>query len=133
IGSTTAVSLKNLLTETGVNADLVLVKSSEEGFQALNEAKIDAFSADQVVLIGLAMASARPRDYRVSPDLFTYEPFALAVRKNDSDFRLVADTVIARLYRTGNIFQIHDKWFGQFAKQRSSAFQALIQINAIPE
>ena len=109
------------------------MKSAEEGFQALNKEKIDAFSADQVVLIGLAMLSNRPQEYRVAPDLFTYEPFALAVRKNDSDFRLVADSVIADLYRTGKIFPIYDKWFGQFAKQRSSAFQALTQINAIPE
>ncbi|MCK5680086.1 hypothetical protein KAI46_04670 [bacterium] len=66
-------------------------------------------------------------------DLFSYEPFALAVRKNDSDFRHIADSVISRLYRSKDILTVYDKWFGKFSNRRSSAFEALIMINAIPE
>lgn len=131
--STTAAALKTLLEETGVEAEVVLTKSSEEGFRALNKKKIDAFASDQVVLIGLAIASGQPKSYHVSPNLFSYEPLALALRRNDADFRLEADSVITGLYRSEKILEIYDKWFGLFAKQRSSAFQALTKINAIPE
>ncbi|OEU70597.1 MAG: hypothetical protein BA863_00425 [Desulfovibrio sp. S3730MH75] len=132
-GSTTTEALRKLLEETAVKAEIVPMKSSKEAFNALNKGKIDAFASDQVVLIGLAFISGHPESYTVFSDLFTYEPLALAVRKNDSDFRLVADSVISNLCRTGEIFNIYDKWFGQFAKQRSAAFDALIQINKIPE
>jgi ABC-type amino acid transport substrate-binding protein len=107
--------------------------SAEEILEALNKGEIDAMAADQVVLIGLALTSGNPGNYSVLPDLFSYEPFALAVRRNDADFRLVADRVIAELYRTGKIMDIYDRWFGVFAKQRSTAFEALIQLGAIPE
>src|SRR5210317_785011 len=132
-GTTTAENLKKLLEEAQTKAEIVLMDSSAEALEALNKEEIDAIAADQVVLIGLALTSGKPGNYSVLPDLFSYEPFALAVRRNDADFRLVADGVIADLYRTRKILDIYDRWFGVFAKQRSTAFDALIQLSATPE
>ena len=132
-GTTTAVNLKKMLKDTGTEAEIVLLGSAAEGLKALQDKKIDAFSGDQVVLIGMALTSENPGDFKILSDLFTFGPFALAVRRNDADFRLVADRVISKLYRDKEILKIYDKWFGQFAARRSSAFEALIQLNAIPE
>lgn len=132
-GTTTAENLKKLLEEAQTKAEIVLMNSSAEALEALNKEEIDAIAADQVVLIGLALTSGNPGNYSILPDLFSYEPFALAVRRNDADFRLVADRVIADLYRTRRILKIYDRWFGVFAQQRSSAYDALIQLSAIPE
>jgi ABC-type amino acid transport substrate-binding protein len=132
-GTTTEANLKKLLKEAQTKADVVLMNSSAEALEALNKEEIDAIAADQVVLIGLALTSGNPGNYTVLPDLFSYEPFALAVRRNDADFRLVADRVIADLYRTRKILDIYDRWFGVFAQQRSTAYNALIQLGATPE
>jgi ABC-type amino acid transport substrate-binding protein len=132
-GTTTADSLKELFKETGVAADIVMFNTIREGVAALEERKIDALAADQVVLIGQALAAANPENFSILPNSFTYEPLALAVRRNDADFRLVADRVIAHLFRTKEIIPIYDRWFGKFSSRMPSAFQALIQINAIPE
>ena len=132
-GTTTEVNLQKLLKEAQTKAEVILMDSSAEALEALNKEEIDAIAADQVVLIGLALTSGNPGNYTVLPDLFSYEPFALAVRRNDADFRLVADRVIADLYRTRKILDIYDRWFGVFAQQRSSAFDAMIQLGTIPE
>jgi glutamate/aspartate transport system substrate-binding protein len=132
-GTTTAKALEKLLADAQVTADIVFVKSKEEALKALRKGDIDAFAADQVVLIGMALISGQPESFTILPDLFSYEPLALALRRNDADFRLVADRVISELYRSKKILKIYDRWFGAFAKQRSSAFDALIQLNAIPE
>jgi len=131
--TTTAVALKKLLQETSTDAEIVLLNSSAEGLSALKKEKIDVFSADQIVLIGLALSIDNPDSFSILPDLFSFEPFAFAVRRNDADFRLIADRVISRLYRTRQILKIYDKWFGKFSAKRTSAFDALIQINATPE
>lgn len=131
--TTTIVELEKLFKDTQTSAETVILKSSAEGLKALKEGKIDAFAADQVVLIGLALEADKPGDFSILPDLFSYEPFALAVRKNDSDFRQVADSVISGLYRSKEILKIYDKWFSEFSSRRSAAFEALIMINAIPE
>ena len=132
-GTTTIVALEELLQGTKTSADIVLLNSTAEGLKALKEKTIDAFAADQVVLIGLAMAADDPKMYTLFRDLFSYEPFALAVRRNDADFRLVADRAISELCRSKEIRTIYDKWVGAFSAARPSAFEALITINAIPE
>ena len=132
-GTTMADSVKELFKETGVVADIVMLNATSEGVKALEEGKIDALAQEQVVLIGQALKAANPENFSILPNLFTYESFALAVRRNDADFRLVADRVISHLFRTKEIVQIYKKWFGEFSSTIPTAFQALIQINAIPE
>lgn len=132
-GTTTAQALKELFQETSTEADIVLFKSAASGFDALIKENIDVFSSDQVVLIGLVLTADDPNNFTILPDLFTFEPFALAVRRNDADFRLVADRVISDLYRSKKILEIYDKWVGAFTGQRLPIYDAMIQLNATPE
>jgi ABC-type amino acid transport substrate-binding protein len=131
--STTYTALKELFQDPEITADIVLVESRAEGLKALEEGKVDAISADQVVLIGMALKSGNPESFSILPSLISYEPFALAVRRNDADFRLEADRVLSRLYRSKKIMPIYFKWFGLFSSQIPPAFEAVIQISAIPE
>jgi len=132
-GTTTHAALKELFQDAEINAEIVLVDSTADGLKSMEAGKIDAISADQVVLIGLALDTGKPQNYSILPNLISYEPFALAVRRNDADFRLVADRVISQLYRTKKIVPIYNKWFGQFSSQMPTAFEAVIAINATPE
>ena len=100
---------------------------------ALKNGEVDAFSSDQVVLIGLVLTSESKGDYFVSSELFSFEPFALAVRRNDADFRLIADRVLSQLNRSGQINEIYRRWFGAFSKTRPIMLEALYQLNATPE
>ena len=132
-GTTTAVRLKELFRETSTDAEIVLLNSAAEGLNELKKENIDAFSSDQVVLIGLVSTADNPDNFSILSDLFSFEPFALAVRRNDADFRLIADRVISHLYQSSQILPIYDKWFGKFSIRRPSLFEALIKLNATPE
>ena len=132
-GTTTYTALKELFDDSEIKAEIILVKTTADGLSALRNGKIDAISADQVVLIGLALKSGRPENFSILPSLISYEPFAFAVRRNDADFRLEADRVISYLYRSKKIMQIYNKWFGQFSSQMPTALKALISMNATPE
>ncbi|MEA1945778.1 MAG: hypothetical protein U9N83_00580 [Thermodesulfobacteriota bacterium] len=72
-------------------------------------------------------------NFVIKSEVFSFEPFALAVRRNDADFRLVADRVISDLYRSKKILEIYDKWIGKFTRQRPPIFDAMIRLNATPE
>lgn len=132
-GTTTAVAIKKLFQETETNVDFVLMDSSADALDALRKEEIDIFSADQVVLIGLVSTAEDSTHFSILPDMFSYEPFSLAVRRNDADFRLIADRTIAHLFRTEQIRTIYDKWLGGFSNSAPSAFEVLVQLNAIPE
>jgi glutamate/aspartate transport system substrate-binding protein len=131
--TTTAVVLKGLIQDTSTNAEVVLFRSAKEGIEALQNKKIDAFSSDQVVLVGIVSKASDPRDFVIDSNVFSFEPFALAVRRNDADFRLVADRVISDLYRSKKIIEIYDKWIGKFIGLRMPIYDAMIQLNATPE
>ena len=131
--TTTEIALKKLIRETSTDAEVVLFNSAQESINALRQKKIDAFSSDQIVLIGLALEEHDPMDFAVKSDIFSFEPFALAVRRNDADFRLVADRVISELYRSRKILEIYDKWIGKFTRKRLPIFDAMIKLNATPE
>ena len=132
-GTTTAAALNKLIEETSTNAQIILFNSAKESIAALRKNKIDAFASDQVVLIGLALKENDPKDFVIKSEVFSFEPFALAVRRNDADFRLVADRAISELYRSRKIIQIYDRWIGKFAPKRLPIFDAMIQLNTTPE
>lgn len=131
--TTTAVSLKNLLQETSTKAEIVLFDSAEDGVDALRKKEIDAYAADQIVLIGIVSTAQDGMKFAIAPTVFSFEPFAFAVRRNDADFRLAADRAISDLCRSEKIFEIHDKWVGEFTGQRLPIFEAMVQLNATPE
>ncbi len=131
--TTTEVALKKLIQDTSTDAELVLFNSANESIDALRKKKIDAFSSDQIVLIGLALKEPEPMSFVIKSEVFSFEPFALAVRRNDADFRLVADRVISELYRSEKILEIYDKWIGKFTGKRLPIFDAMVKLNATPE
>ncbi|MFC1824875.1 amino acid ABC transporter substrate-binding protein [Thermodesulfobacteriota bacterium] len=131
--TTTAVVLKKLIQDTKTDSEIVLFNETKEGIDALRKKKIDAFSADQVVLIGIASTAPDSMNFMIHPNVFSFEPFALAVRRNDADFRLAADRAISDLYRSEKILEIYDKWIGKFTGQRLPIFNVMIQLNATPE
>jgi len=131
--TTTVEALKSALKETLTDAEIVLADSAAQGFNMLREGEVAAYSSDQVVLIGLLLTSENPKRYGVSEKVFSFEPFALAVRRNDADFRLVADRVLSQLYRSGQIVPIFRKWFARFGDNIPSAIAAAYQINATPD
>ncbi len=132
-GTTTEVALKKLIQDTSTNSEIISFNSAKESIDALRKKKIDAFSSDQIVLIGLALKEPDPMNFVIKSEVFSFEPFALAVRRNDADFRLVADRVISELYRSERILEIYHKWIGKFTGKRLPIFDAMVKLNATPE
>lgn len=130
--TTTIVALKRVLKKLGIEAEVVAVGSTKEGMNMLESKKVDAFAADQVVLIGQVIARSARDKYALSSDLFSFEPFALALQRGDADFRLLADRVLSDLNRSGNIMKIYKRWLGGFAKEPLPALQVLYQLNSTP-
>ncbi len=65
--------------------------------------------------------------------MFSFEPYAFMVRKDDSQFRLVADAALARLYRTAGIQRLYHTWFGRFGIEQSPILMAMYQFQGLPD
>ena len=104
-GTTSEAALRKALTKNLIDAKVVAVTSREEAMKQLDAKQVAAFASDQIVLIGQIMQSADPKKYSLARELFSYEPYAFVVRRDDSDFRLAANRALAQVYRTGQIEQ----------------------------
>lgn len=131
--STTRRELEAKLKAGLTQATVLPVKDHAEGLKALLEKRVDAYAGDQIVLIGLARSAEDPGKLALVNELFSYEPYGIALRRNDADFRLVANRALAQLYRSGEITGVYDRWFGDWGGQPSRLLLAMFALNGIPE
>jgi glutamate/aspartate transport system substrate-binding protein len=96
---------------------LVKVSDHQQGIAAMVREQVDAYASDRSLLIGLALDSGNQNDWSIGPETFSYEPYALMMRRNDADFRLAVNRELARLSRSREIYGIHDRWFGFLASR----------------
>ncbi len=132
-GTTTERALEDKLKELAITAKVVKLTDHGEALKLLDKGETNAHVADQLILVGLARQSADPAKYSVVAEPFTYEPYALVIRRNDDDFRLVINRTLARLYRTGEIGQVYEKWFGDWGGRPSRLLIAMWALNGLPE
>ncbi len=117
--TTTIDSLKAAIATLGVDVEVVAVDSTKAGMDMLEGKQVDAFAADQVVLIGQVISRGGRDTYSLSEELFSFEPFALAITRGDVDFQLVADRVLSELNRGGGIVKILQEMVWQFWQESS--------------
>jgi ABC-type amino acid transport substrate-binding protein len=131
--TTTMDILKKTLRKEASDAEIIPVDSASAGMDLVIKGKVAAFSSDQIVLIGLVVTHKDPKQFAVTDKVFSFEPFALAVRQNDAEFRLVANRVLSRLSRSSEIITVYRQWFGKYIKEVPALLEALYVLNATPE
>ncbi len=131
--TTTVEQLRVYLQQNLIDAEVVIVINRKEGMNQLNHGDIDAFASDQIVLIGQIIEAIFPKRYSLMDETFSYEPYGLVVRRNDADFRLVANKAITQLYRSGLHIQIYNKWIGRIGIRPPPILVAMYQLNTLPE
>lgn len=131
--TTTLTTLTKALKKVDSDAKIISVASAKEGIDAVTKGNVDAFASDQVILIGLAVTHENPEKFSLAKELFSFEPFALAVRQNDSEFRLIANRVLSELNRSGKINSIYARWFGKVTKEMPSLLEAMYILNSTSE
>ena len=131
MGTTTKTGLTKALKRQFINARVVIVKDHDEGLKALEDSKIDAYTTDRIILIGLARGARDPSKLMLTNQLYSFEPYALVVRRDDPDFRLIADRTLASLYRSRRIVEIYRKWFGKIGRV-TDLLKALYILQGIP-
>jgi ABC-type amino acid transport substrate-binding protein len=131
-GTTTERALQEALARNNVKAEIVKLKDHAEGLVAVTEGKVDAYASDRVILVGLVLGSGNRKSLRLSHDLYSYEPYALMLRRNDSAFRLAVNRELARLYRSEEIYAIYDRWLGVLGSP-GPLLKSLYFLNGLPE
>jgi len=110
-GTTTQKVLQESLGQRSLKTQLVPVKTRSEGLALLESGKVDGFASDRTTLIALVSGRAGPRTFTLLEEDFSVEPYVLTLPR-DPDFRLAVNRVLARIYRSGEITSIYNRWLG---------------------
>jgi polar amino acid transport system substrate-binding protein/glutamate/aspartate transport system substrate-binding protein len=111
-GTTTEEELRRALTRTHIDAEIVLVKTNQEGFERVEKGEVAAYFADRATLQFLLRKEKSAASLLMAETYLSIEPIALALRRGDSDFRLAVDTALSHIYRQGDIGVIFKIAFG---------------------
>ncbi|NML43369.1 amino acid ABC transporter substrate-binding protein [Ramlibacter sp. G-1-2-2] len=105
-------ALASTLRQRRIVADIVTVKSPDAGLQLLASRGADAFLNDRSFLVDAVARDKQQAGIQVLDRIFRRDVVALAVRRNDADFRLLVDRSLSQLYRSSDMVALYTKYFG---------------------
>jgi polar amino acid transport system substrate-binding protein/glutamate/aspartate transport system substrate-binding protein len=131
-GSTNA----KIIRERVPGAKLLEFPDQPAAFQALAQGQVQAYTNDGIQLAGLRAKAPKPDDWAVVGEFFSYEPYGMAMRKNDSDFRQVVNVGLMDAISTGLYFELYEKWFGpkgEVPYPLSAETKRFLQMQVVPK
>ena len=112
----------------GVVATLITVNTTAEGLELVAKGKADAMFSERMMLRNLLDSRYPTGNLVLLERIFEYAPTAMAVPRDDEDFRLLVDTTLSEMYRSGEIEQAYDKYLGG----ASDTARKLFKVYALP-
>lgn len=136
IGTQLGTTNERILREKYPQAQLVAFPDQAAAFLDLQRGKLDAYCNDAIQLWGLKYKSPTPDQWEVVGDWISYEPYGMAMRKNDSDFRAVVNNGLMEAIEGGEYFKLYQKWFGPKSDvpyPMSQAFKIFLLYQVVPK
>jgi ABC-type amino acid transport substrate-binding protein len=136
IGVITGTSNERALAEAMkakmINAQVVSVKSRDEGLAQLEAGTIDAFAGDRVLLVGLAGKAKDPKSLALLGDALSYEPYAIVLPRGDWAMRHAVDAALAQIYKSSALPEIYNRWFGALGRP-SPILEVMYGLGRLPD
>jgi ABC-type amino acid transport substrate-binding protein len=110
--TTSEAWLKSRIKDFGLQAFVLPVDTYDIGVQQLLGNKTDAFFAERAMLLDTVQRHASGRQLAVIDRLYTQESLALSLPRGDDAWRQLADRMLGRIYASGEVGQVYEKWFG---------------------
>lgn len=128
-GTTTETLLRRVIADEHYSATVVDFESHAEGLVALGAGDIDAYFADRALLVSLLNTKGAPSGFIVGSRLFTHEPYGIAMRRGDTELRLLVDQVLSRTFATPEFATLLMRYF----QKAATPIRDQILLQSIPE
>jgi len=112
VGTATMQGLLQRMVELRLTANVEPVADYDAGIAALLKGRTDVLFGDRDKLLQAAQRSSSRQDLRVLTRHFTFVALALAVPRNDDDFRLAVDRALSEVYADPKFGALYTAEFG---------------------
>ena len=110
-GTTNIKQVTEINGQKNLGMNIVSANGHPEAFQMVETGRAVAFVMDDILLYSLVAQSRNPKDYDISKEALSVEPYGIMLRKDDTAFKKVVDAAMVNTYKSGAINKIYDKWF----------------------
>jgi glutamate/aspartate transport system substrate-binding protein len=110
-GTTNIKQVTEINAEQKLGMNIISANGHAEAFQMVETGRAVAFVMDDILLYSLVAQSRSPKDYAISAEALSVEPYGIMLRKDDAAFKKVVNGAITAVYKSGEINKIYDKWF----------------------
>ena len=110
-GTTSERLLRKMNQDKSMGMNIISAKDHGESFMTLSTGRAVAFMMDDALLAGERAKSNNPGDFVIVGQPQSREAYGCMMRKNDPEFKKVADDAIAKVQTSGEGETIYKKWF----------------------
>ncbi len=110
-GTSNIKQLTELNASRNLGMNILSARDHAEGFLMVDTGRAAAFVMDDILLAGLAANHANPALFAISAEPLSVEPYGIMLRKDDPAFKKVVDAAMVKIYKSGEINAIYEKWF----------------------
>ncbi|MBB4843462.1 polar amino acid transport system substrate-binding protein [Paucibacter oligotrophus] len=111
----------------GATVRTVLVNEDAKGVQLLRSKQADAFVGERVLLEQYLSRNKLDGELLLVKRSFNTELLALALARNDDDFRLLVDGTLSKLYQSPEFPALYARYFGPMDAATQALFQGWVR------
>ena len=127
-GSTTEGWIADRLSTFHIDAEVETVPDFRTALQRVVEREVDVLFGERALVME-AMNDVAAQDLVILDRLFTHEQAALALPRDDADFRVLVDAALSQLYQSESFEELYIRWLGDF----DESTRAFFEMNALPD
>lgn len=110
-GTTNIKRVVDLNSEKGLEMVILPAPNPADAMRLLESNQISAFFWDDILLAGTIARAENSRQYVISNQALSVEPYALMMRKGDTPFKQAVDDALVALFRSNEIKKLYERWF----------------------
>lgn len=130
-GTTTMAVVHDLIERNDIKGQTVAFDSHPAGLHALDRGEVDVYFGDQAILLFQIDKLGMADRIEVMEEIFSFEPYALVMRRGESRLRLEVDRALSSIYNLGQIYLIIAEELGDYPLPPEA--RAVYQIVGLPD
>ena len=110
VGTTNAEALKRLAPRVNPPFTVQETPDLAAAYDLLATGKAAAFASDDVLLAGMSATHPNGKRFRIVGDYLSYEPYAIALRRDDPAFADLVKRSFERMASDGSLPALYNRW-----------------------
>jgi ABC-type amino acid transport substrate-binding protein len=110
-GTTNASAIDDLSTRFNLNVKLIRARDHADAFEVLRHGGADAYAGDDVLLYGFLAHYNAAKQFIVTNEFLSYDPYGIMLRRGDPQFAAVVDKAVRGLITSGELERLYKQWF----------------------